>query len=234
MSNPDSQLLHELRLLSSCEVANAIEMLDLRLRNEGFTDGSIRRFTTNNRSVIGYVATAKIRCSSPPAIGPRSYLERTQWWDDLLKVGKPRILVIEDVDPIPGTGALVGEVHAHILKAMGCMAVVTNGAVRDVAEISALDFSLFAGRLSVSHAYTHIVETGAPVEVGGLKVASGDLIHGDCHGLISIPKEGAARIPDVARRMHEQERELIRICDSRDFSVEMLREAIRKLRTPGQ
>ena len=85
--------LFHLRRLSSCAVANAIESLGVRLRNEGFTDGSIHRFTTNFEPALGFAATIKIRSSSPPVDAP-SYLERTQWWDYLLSVPEPRFLVI--------------------------------------------------------------------------------------------------------------------------------------------
>ena len=218
-----------LSALDTCAVANAIETLELRLKNEGFSDGSIRRITSTEQSVVGYAATIRIRCSSPPAIGP-NYIERTQWWDHLLSVPAPRFLFIEDVDPAPGTGALVGEVHAHILKALDCVAVATNGAVRDIPEVSAFGFSMFAARVSVSHAYAHIVETGCPVTIGGLEIAAGDLIHGDCHGLISIPPQSARQIPTIALQMKAAEHEIINVCDSADFSVERLRAVIRETR----
>src|SRR5690349_6616013 len=134
--------LERLRRLSSCAVANAIELLGVRLRNEGFTSGNIQRYTSNSEPAFGYAATIKIKSSSPPVDAP-GYLERTQWWDYLLAVPEPRFLVIQDVDPVPGTGALVGEVHAEILRALRCEAVATNGAVRDIAEVGRAGFSLF-------------------------------------------------------------------------------------------
>ncbi len=221
--------LKELKRLSSCAVANAIESLGVRLRNEGFTDGSIRRFTTNEQPAVGYAATIKIRSSSPPIDAP-SYLERTQWWDYVLSVPEPRFLVIQDVDLTPGTGALVGEVHAEILRALRCEAVATNGAVRDIAEVSRIGFSLFGGCLSVSHAYSHIVEAGSPVEIGGLTVSPGDLLHGDCHGIVSVPGDRVVDVLKGAIRLQQQERELIKLCREPDFSIERLREAVRKTR----
>ncbi len=222
--------LQQLKRLSSCAVANAVESLQVRLRNEGFTDGSIHRFTTNMEPALGYAATIRIRSSSPPMDAP-GYLQRTQWWDYVLSVPEPRFLVIQDMDPAPGTGALVGEVHAHILRALGCTAVATNGAVRDVAEVTRLGFSLFAARLSVSHAYSHVVEAGCAVEIGGLKVSPGNLIHGDCHGLVSIPDGRAAEVIAAAARLLAEENELLRLCRSSDFSVERLRDAIHAARS---
>lgn len=224
-----SELLAELRSFSTCAVANAIEHLRVRLFNEGFTDGSIRCCTPVSTSVLGYAVTVKIRCSSPPT-GP-AYIEQTQWWDHILSLPQPRFVIIQDVDPSPGTGALIGQVHSAILRALGCVGAATNGAVRDVPAVSASGFSLFAGSLSVSHAYSHIVEMGSPVEIGGLKINHGDLIQGDCHGLLSIPQDRAAEITPIARKMLEREQRLFGLCQADIFSIDQLRDAIRDFRT---
>jgi regulator of RNase E activity RraA len=139
-------------------------------------------------------------------------------------------LVIQDTDPTPGTGALIGEVHANILKALNCHAVATNGAVRDIAEVARIGFSMFAARLSVSHAYSHIVEAGSPVELGGLGVSPGDLLHGDCHGIISVPREHLSRLLTISSELRVQEADLLRLCHSANFSLERLRQAIRLTR----
>ena len=93
-----------------------------------------------------------------------------------------------------------------------------------------LDFQLFAGSISVSHAYVHIVEIGTPVEIGGLKIQSGDLLHGDLHGIQTIPGDIAARIPPVAAEIAAKEQALIKLCQSPEFSIEKLRAAVKKNR----
>jgi 4-hydroxy-4-methyl-2-oxoglutarate aldolase len=221
--------LAALRGLSTCTVANAVETFETRLRNEGFTDASIRALFPRMQPVVGYAMTVKIRCSSPPT-GSHIYLEHTDWWNAVLKCPAPRILVLQDVDPQPGLGALVGEVHANILKTLGCVGVVTNGAVRDLPALDQLGFAAFAGGVAVSHAYAHLVELGTPVEIGGLKIESGDLLHADCHGVIGIPAKIAGEVPAVAARMIARERELIAMCKA-DADVEQLRSEVRKLRS---
>jgi regulator of RNase E activity RraA len=70
---------------------------------------------------------------------------------------------------------------------------------------------------------------GGPVEVGGLKVQPGDLLHGDCHGVLSIPKEIAPEIPSVAARIQSKERKLIALCQSAGFSLEKLTRAVKEV-----
>jgi len=131
-------------------------------------------------------------------------------------------MVLQDVDRVQGVGALVGEVHATIAQALHCVGCVTNGAVRDLPAVEAMGFHLFAGSVAVSHAYAHIVEFGEPVEIGGLKILSGDLIHGDRHGVHTIPLSIAPEIPRIAAELLCEERELIAFCRSPQFSVEGL------------
>jgi regulator of RNase E activity RraA len=122
----------------------------------------------------------------------------------------------------------VGEVHANILKALGCVAYATNGSARDIPAVRELGFQVFAPHVSVTHAYRHIVEFGAPVSIGGLRVASGDIVYGDCHGLLTIPDDIVERLPGKAAEMSKTEREVIALCQSPDFSVDRLRTLVRE------
>lgn len=227
-SQLSSEQLAALAALDTCTVANAIETFDVRLRNEGFANRSIQRLTSSAVPLVGYAATVRIRCSNPPMRG-HNYPDRTDWWNSLLALPAPRVVVIEDVDETPGTGGFIGEVHAAILKALGCVGVITNGTVRDLPAIQSTGFQLFASGLAVSHAYIHIVDFGHPVEIGGLAIKPGDLLHADVHGLLSVPLEVAANIPAAAARLIAHERKVLALCHSGGFTAERLREAVKEV-----
>jgi 4-hydroxy-4-methyl-2-oxoglutarate aldolase len=222
----NKELIQSLTRLDSCTVANAIETFDVRLRNIGFTNSSVRCIFEDLPPMVGHAVTARVRTSEPPMEGLR-YFDRTDWWNYVLTIPSPRVVVVEDTDAHPGRGSFIGELHANILQAQGCAGVVTNGAVRDLPAVRAAGFQMFAGNVSVSHAYAHIYEFGHPVEVGRMKVQPGDLLHGDLHGVQTVPMEIAAKIPAVAQEMIEQEQKLIALCRSKDFTIERLREALR-------
>jgi regulator of RNase E activity RraA len=222
-----AEQLEALRRLDACTLANAIESFQTRLRNEGFADGSIHCLFPQLPPVLGYAVTVKIRGSSPPFAG-ENYIDRTDWWDYVMSVPAPRMVVVQDAGTRRGIASLLGGVHVNILHALGCVGAVTDGAVRDIPAAKDLGFQLFAGSISVSHAYAHIVEVGTPVEVGGLKIQSGDLIHGDQHGVQSIPDDIAAQIPPVAAKLAAEKQELIKLCQSSGFSIEKLRAAYAK------
>jgi len=217
--------LEALRRLDACTLANAIETFHERLRNEGFVDHTVRCLFPNFQPMVGYAATIKIRGSAPPTT--RSpYRDRTDWWDYILSLPAPRVVVVQDVATRPGLGSLVGAVHMNILRALHCVSVVTNGSVRDIPAAESAGFHFFAGSVSVSHAYVHIVEIGGPVEIGGLKIKSGDLLHGDMHGVQSVPLEIAAEVPPVAAQITAKEQALIALCRSPKFTLEKLRAAV--------
>jgi len=179
--------------------------------------------------MIGYAATARIRTDEPPMTAHRCYYDRADWWNYVASLPGPRVMVIEDVDRKPGTGAFVGEMHAAIGLALNCVGCVTNGSVRDLNAVHALRFHLFAGGVAVSHAYAHIIEFGQPVRIGGLKIRSGDLIHGDLNGVHAIPLAIAADVPAEACRILADERELTDFCRSDQFSLEKLSQRLRRI-----
>jgi len=218
--------LADLGKLDTCVVANAIEAFNVRLRNEGFANSSIHCLAPQPAPMVGYAATLKIQCSHPPMSG-HSYVDRTDWWTWLDSLPKPTVLVIEDVDVRPGIGAFVGEVHAAIVQALGCVGVVTNGSVRDVPAVHHRGFHLFAGSVSVSHAYAHRVDFGKPVTVGGLEIKTGDLIHGDQHGVLTIPNDIANQVPLAAERIRAHEKRILAECLGPGFSIEKLRDAVK-------
>jgi 4-hydroxy-4-methyl-2-oxoglutarate aldolase len=220
--------LDALRQFDTCMVGNAIELFNVRLRNTGFTDARIRCMFKDAPPTVGYAATAHLRCGEPP-IGGGTFHDRADFWNSILEVPAPRILVLEDMDTHPGRGAFVGDMHAAILRALGCIAYVTNGAVRELPSVRKTGFQMFAGSVAVSHAYAHIFEIGTRVTVAGMDVRPGDLLHGDRHGILTIPPEIARQVPAAANRMQQAEQEIIRFCQSEDFSVAKLGEIMKTL-----
>jgi 4-hydroxy-4-methyl-2-oxoglutarate aldolase len=220
--------LEQLCRLSTCVVSSAIETFRVRLPNSGFADSSIRCIFQDRFPLIGYAATARMRSADPPMAGHGYYYGRSDWWNHILSIPAPRVVVIEDVDNRPGLGAFIGEVNANILLALGCLGLVTNGSVRDVEQIGLTRFQMFAGSVSVSHAYAHIFDFGGTVQLGGLQVRPGDLIHGDRHGVQTVPLEIADKVPAAAHGILHRRQHLIGLCRATDFSLDKLREAIRE------
>ena len=226
---PDNErrVLDGILRFDTCTIANAIEQFGVRLRNEGYTREGLHCVTGDFPKVLGYAATFRVRSSEPSLTG-HPYAERTDWWAAIQRLPVPRIAVIQDLDAGRGFASCAGEVHAAILKAFHCEGVLTNGAVRDIPALRRLGFPMFARAIAVSHSYSHLVDFGAPVEVFGLKVHSGDLLYADCHGAVCIPHQIATELPAAAEKIWEHEQRIVECCQSPQFSPEQLLEVIRR------
>src|SRR5207244_4505515 len=144
--------------------------------------------------LVGYAVTALIRAEPAPVPGHRA--STFAWWDYVLSIPAPRVVVVHDLDEPRGQGAQWGEVQANIHKALGCAGVLTDGSVRDLDEVRALGFQFAAAHVSVSHAYVHMVDFGLPVKVGGLWVKPGDLVHATPPGPPRAHIEPHGLVPD--------------------------------------
>jgi 4-hydroxy-4-methyl-2-oxoglutarate aldolase len=214
----DESVFEALKNYDSPTLSNAIELFDVRARDEGYLSHQVRCMFPDLGVMVGYAATATMRARGKPTGDSRSA------WAHVREVPAPRVMVVQDLDEPPGHGALWGEVQASTFTALGCVGAVTDGCVRDLAEAHAIGFQFYAESVGVSHGYARIESVGEPVTVGGQTVAPGDLIHADQHGVLLIPTEIAAELPAAADRLIAAEQEFIRWVRSGDFDPDLLAE----------
>jgi 4-hydroxy-4-methyl-2-oxoglutarate aldolase len=210
--------LAALRAISTPTISNAIETFRIRPRNKGFMDSSVVCRFPELGSMAGYAATIKIRASEKS----QDSMPAPAVWAAFEEVPRPWVVVVQDLDYPNPTGSYWGEVNGSVYQALGAVGTVTNGGVRDLPEVRPTGFHFFSSCILVSHAYVHVVEAGAPVEVGGLTVRPADFLHGDEHGVISIPLEIARDLPDAARKLESAERRLIEHARSGSATVQSL------------
>jgi regulator of RNase E activity RraA len=117
---------------------------------------------------------------------------------------KPAVVVFQEVGGHGDWAAHSGEVMATVFSRLGAVGLVSDCGVRDLPEVRALKFHYFARGAVCSHANFRIVRTGIPVQVEGLVVKPGDIVHGDENGLLLVPSgiEGtlAAKVDAVRAR----------------------------------
>jgi len=225
-----SQQIDALKKITSPSVANAIETFKVRPREEGNLSSDVKALFPEIGPMVGYACTALIRAEHGPIEGHRASV--FGWWDFVLSIPAPRVIVVHDLDDPRGQGAQWGEVQANIHRALGCVGVVTDGSVRDLDEVRALGFQFCAAHVSVSHANVHMVDFGIPVKVGGVWIKPGDLVHGDQHGVVSVPHEIAGQIPETIAKVEADERRIISVCQAPDFTADKLKDIYRQIR-PG-
>ena len=127
----------------------------------------------------------------------------------MASVPGPKIVVVQDLDRPRVIGSFWGEVNSNIHRALGCVGTITDGAIRDVDEMTNAGFKALARRLCVGHAHVHPVRWGCEVEVFGRVIRPGDLIHADKHGFLVVPPEEQAALLDASRFMDANECETV-------------------------
>lgn len=198
------ETLSKLAKYDTPTICNVIELFEVRPNDRGYMDGTIQAAFPEFPPAVGFAATAKF-CSSAAASAYASLQDQLALFE---RLPGPAFVVFQDLDR-PSIGATFGEVMCSTYRAFGSVALVTSGGGRDLLQVKALGYPVFTGTTICSHAYCQILDVGLPVEIGGLDVATGDLLHGDANGITSIPLELASEIPDVAEEFIAAEAHVI-------------------------
>ena len=172
------------------------------------------------KPMVGYARTATFRAAQPnPRPPAEAQARRGDYYAYIAASPGPTVTVIQDLDPAPGYGAFWGEVNSAVHWGLGCLGCITNGSFRDVDDL-APGFQILGGKIGPSHAFGHIVATGQPVEVHGLRVEHNDLIHADQHGAVVIPTAAAAELPAAIDLVIRREAPILAAARADDFNIE--------------
>ncbi|MBK1783748.1 RraA family protein [Prauserella cavernicola] len=102
--------------------------------------------------------------------------------------------------------ALIGELIAHRLINAECAGMVIDGAVRDIEDLEAERFPVFARASSPAGPYKNGPwRKQVPVAIGGVVVSPGDIVLGDSDGVAVVPWAEAREVLERAERKHADE-----------------------------
>ena len=209
--------LEALRKYNTPTISNAIEIFSIRQRHLGFLPHRIRSLFPDMGPMLGYAVTSQTRATYSPESFPDLTADYLRY---VAAQPGPKVAVGQDLDEPPGLGAQFGEVNATIHKKLGCVGHITDGCPRDLDEVRELGFQLFGLNPCVSHAYVRLVDFGKPIQIAGVEVRPGDLIHADKHGVCIIPLEIAPRLAEACAEVERMERPLLELCRSEEFDLE--------------
>lgn len=210
-----------LRSVDTPTVANAIEVLKVRPRTEGFPSVDLRCLFPELGVMCGYAVTAQVETIS---VGNALEEERfVELFEAVEAAQNPVVVAMQEIGRNPGWAAHSGEVMSTIFKQLGAIGLITDCAVRDLSAVRRLPFHYFARGAVSSHAHFRIVRTNVPVEVLGMTVHPGTLLHGDENGIISIPEEKRESLPAAIEQVLASERKLLEFVRRDDFQAAALR-----------
>lgn len=179
--------------------------LSAQLRKRGYDEVSIDGVRTNKPGahLVGRARTLRFIPFRPDLFDAHGggFNAQKRAFDT---IGEGEVLVIEARGET-GTGT-VGDILAMRAQVRGAAGIVTDGGIRDSAQVAALGIPSFsAGAHPAVLGRRHVPwETDVTVACGGAAVQPGDVIVGDDDGVLVIPP---ALVREVADAAVEQERE---------------------------
>ena len=221
----NEQLIQELQTMDTPTVCNALEILIPKRRGYGYTTANLICTRPHLPPIVGFARTATIRAAHPSDLaGADARALSDAYYAYIDQGAKPSLVVMQDLDGNGGYGSFWGEVNSNVHKGFGAVGLVTDGCVRDLPDI-AEGFQMLAASVLPSHAYIHVVDYSRPVDVAGMRVCDGDLIHADQHGAVVIPHDVATEVKAAAEQIARRERVLIKAAQQPGFNIEKFRQA---------
>lgn len=211
-----AQTLAALGRFDTPTVCNAIELFDVRPRNAGFMNDTIKACFPRMPPMVGYAVTSTFRSMSPPRAGD-VYASMTQQIEAYANLPGPPVMVYQDLDD-PVVSATFGEVMCSVYKAFGAKGLITSGAGRDLEQVDKIDFPTFTSGAICAHGYCHTLAVNVPVTVGGVCIYPGDLLHGDLNGISTIPHEIASEVPQVCEELAAAEKVILDYCRGKNLT----------------
>lgn len=209
--------MNQLRQFDSPTICNAVELWNLRPRNTGYMNSSIKACFPAFPPMVGYALTSTFRSMAPPR-GGDAYGSIGAQLDAFSAIPGPPVIIFQDLDE-PCASATFGEVMCSTYKRFGAQGLITSGAGRDLAQVEGLGFPSFTNGAIAAHGYCHIIHINVPITVGGMIVYPGDLLHGDLNGVTTIPHEIATEVPQVCREIAAAEAIILDYLKQADVTV---------------
>jgi 4-hydroxy-4-methyl-2-oxoglutarate aldolase len=158
----------------------------------GALDHGIRPITTMNR-FVGTALTVWSRARDN--LAPYAAIE-------FAKKGDVLIVTTDSYTE----ASVLGDVMIGMAKNKGIIACVTDGMVRDVAGLNAVGIPVFARGLTPNSPHKDGPgEIGTSINIGGVTVASGDLLVGDENGVVVVAQARLAAVASGLKIVAEKE-----------------------------
>lgn len=201
--------LQELREFDTALLANTIGYIDSTPPHEYYMGRSIQSVTPTLGPTAGVAVTCEIDSSTP---GGKADMDG--YWqqvEEISAMGEPAIWVMKAVGSRPDHECMLGDGMAKTLRAAGCVGAVTDGGVRDVAGILSAGLAVYCTGRTIHHCALRIRRVNEPVELGGIEVKPGDVLHANEEGVIRIPAACLEKLAEAATRMRAVEHEVHRL-----------------------
>jgi regulator of RNase E activity RraA len=198
-------------------IEGAVARVGKRPRGEGVALPGLTPLWTGPERVAGYAVTVTM---STEEGFPQGRKENREWWRYAESRPGPKVVVARVVDGATGQGAACGVLSAHVLKSLGCAGFLTDGYVRDVEPMQKVGLAVAARGATLRHGNPHVVRFGEPVEIFGMKVATGDFVMAGREGAIAIPAGWLSELPAKVEEVRARVEPVLEFCRGRQRTAD--------------
>ena len=187
-------------------IANTIGYIDPTPAHEYYIAGSIQSVTPSLGPTVGVAVTCELDSSTPG--GEANIDGYWQQLEQMAQMEEPAVWVIKTVGSRPDHECVIGDGMAKTLYASGCVGLVTDGGVRDVDGLLSTTLAAYCRGKTIHHCALRFRAMNQPVEVGGITIRPGDVLHANAEGVIKIPHNCLPTLAAKAVQMRTFENEM--------------------------
>jgi regulator of RNase E activity RraA len=228
--NPEA-LVTQSQLDQLCEydtalLANLLAFVDPIPAHEYYMGNSIRALTPTLGPTVGVAVTCKMDSSTPDHLAEGDI---EGYWTQLAQMeamALPTIWVVRCVGSRPEHECVLGDGMAKTLHSVGCVGVVTNGGVRDLPGLLSTPFAAYGAGTTIHHCRVRVSALNEQVEIGGVTVAAGEIIHAGEEGVIKIPARAVELLLQHAPSYRAFEHEAHQMLRRTDLTVAQKRQCM--------
>lgn len=223
----DLRLLNELRDFDTALLANTIGFIDSTPTAEYYLSAAIQSVVPVSQPTVGIAFTCELDSSTPSNVAAVDL-----YWQQLEEMSQsklPIIWVVKAIGERPEHECILGDGMATALRSVGCVGLVSDGYVRDIAGLSKVPFAAYCRGKAIHHCALRFCSINRPVEISGVTIRPGDVLHANDEGVIRLPYSCLSFLPESATRMQSFEHEAHSALRREDLSLRQKREFVQEL-----
>jgi 4-hydroxy-4-methyl-2-oxoglutarate aldolase len=226
--NPETPItrsqLDQLGEYDTALLANLLGFVDPIPTHEYYMANSIRALAPELGPTVGIAVTCELDSSTPDHLA-KGDIEG--YWTQLAQMEAmemPTVWGVHCVGSRPEHECVLGDGMAKTLHSVGCVGVVTDGGVRDLSGLRSTPFAAYGTGTTVHHCKMRLRALNERVEIGGITVAAGEIIHASAEGVIKIPARAVGLLLQQAPSYRAFEHEAHQMLRRTDLTVAEKRE----------
>lgn len=190
--------LQQLAEYDTALLANLMRFVDDTPPHLWYMSSEIRSLLPDVGPTVGIAVTCELDTSTPDH---ESDGDTNGFWTQLTRMEAmdvPTVWVVKCVGSRLQHECIMGDGMGKLLHAAGCVGAVTDGGLRDLDGLRSIGFAAYGAGVTIHHCNLRVRSIDSPVDIGGITISPGDVVHANSEGVIRIPEDAVTKLADRA------------------------------------